>query len=82
MSQRAVVRTFSTNRLWRISLCINGFALKSSLLGSAGEDLQAHKAHPARAAEADQHLVADELQQRLTKTGGRLVKHARYGEVS
>ena len=29
-------------------------------------------------AAADQELVADELQQRLMKTGGRLVKHARY----
>jgi hypothetical protein len=30
------------------------------------------------AAEEDRELVADQLQQRRVKTGGRLVKHARY----
>jgi len=32
----------------------------------------------AGATGADRHLVADSLRQRLVKTGGRLVKHARY----
>ena len=32
----------------------------------------------AGAAEEDRSLVADSVQQRLVKTGGRLVKHARY----
>ena len=30
------------------------------------------------AAEENRQVVADQLQQRLVKTGGRLVKHARY----
>jgi hypothetical protein len=33
---------------------------------------------PTRATETDRELVAHRLQQRLVKTGGRLVKHARY----
>jgi hypothetical protein len=32
----------------------------------------------AGVAKANRELVAHELQQRLVKTGGRLVKHARY----
>ena len=32
----------------------------------------------AGAAEEDRKLVADQLQQRLVKTGARLVRHARY----
>ncbi len=32
----------------------------------------------ARGAEEDRHLVADESAARLMKTGGRLIKHARY----
>ena len=31
-----------------------------------------------RAAEADRHVSLVSLQQRLVKTGGRLIKHARY----
>jgi hypothetical protein len=51
----------------------NEVRLQLSVLAQPREPLAA-----AGAAGADRHLALTSLQQRLVKTGGRLVKHARY----